>query len=114
VLYEYTVHLGLTPLIEIADQEELESIASLNPKLIIINNRNLKTQQVDLNTSRYLISHIDSGTIVICASGIEKGSDIKAMQKLGFQGFLIGTTLMKHHNPGHALKQLLLEANDER
>lgn len=112
-LYDYALSLGLTPLIEIADLAELKAIQSLNPKVIVINNRNLKTQQVDLSTSRKLISYIASGVYAISASGIENGQHLKALRELGFNGYLVGTTLMKQQSPGFALKQLILEANDE-
>ena len=112
-LYNYALSLNLTPLIEICDLTELAAIKSLDPKIIVINNRNLKTQQVDLSTSRELISHIVNGAQVVSASGIQNGQQLKALQKLGFHGFLVGTTLMKQQNPGAALKQLLLESSDE-
>jgi indole-3-glycerol phosphate synthase len=91
----------------------LAAIKSFNPKVLIINNRNLKTQQVDISTSGKLISHIVNGTHVISASGIENRQQLKVLRQLGFHGFLVGTTLMKHQNPGNALKQLLLEDSDE-
>jgi len=112
-LYSYALSLSLTPLVEISNLAEMTALKSLNPKVIIINNRNLKTQQVDLRTSGELISHIVSDAHVISASGIENGRQLKALRELGFHGFLVGTTLMKHQNPGNALNQLLLEANDE-
>jgi len=101
-LYDYTLNLGLTPIIEISDLAELTQIDPLDPKVIIINNRNLKTQQVNLDVSLELIEHIKRDTFVISASGFENGQHLKTLREFGFHGFLVGSHLMKQHNPGEA------------
>lgn len=111
-LYDYAVDLGLTPVIEVIDQNELEQILTLNPKVIAINNRNLKTLVVDLNTSRQLMPLIPDHIHVICASGIKTSNQLSEMQALGYDGFLIGTELMSHTDPGVALNHLILGAKD--
>ncbi len=111
-LYHYALSLGLTPLIEVHNQRELEVALQLNPKMIGINNRNLHTLQVDLNTAKELIQLIPKGTYTICESGIQNKPQLQAMQKLGFHGFLIGASLMSDVNPGKALNNLLSGGND--
>jgi indole-3-glycerol phosphate synthase len=113
-LHEYAVSLGLTPIIEVHDMAELEVALELGPKVIGINNRNLKTLKIDLNTSRELIKFIPKHIYAICESGIKNNSEIEAMQKLGFSGFLIGSHFMEKKNPGKALGDMLLGAKNAR
>lgn len=106
-LYHFILDLELTPLIEIHNAQELHSILSLNPKLIGINNRNLQSLKIDLETSRNLIKEIPQSTYSICESGIDNKSQIQEMSTLGFKGFLIGSSLMQTPDPGLALKTIL-------
>ncbi len=107
-LYHYAIYLGLTPIIEIHNKQELEIALSLNPKVIGINNRNLQTLEVTLDTSRFLARYIPKDVYVVCESGIKNKTQMREMQALGFHGFLIGSSLMKHKSPGEALKRILL------
>lgn len=107
-LYQYTLSLGLTPLIEVNNIQELEIALSVNPKIIGINNRDLKTLKIDLKTSKRLIQSIPKNVHVICASGITTTAQLQEMMTLKFHGFLIGSGLMEHDNPGEALKKLCL------
>ncbi len=111
-LYHYALSLGLTPLIEVHDQRELEVALQLNPKMIGINNRNLHTLNVDLNTSKQLIPLIPKGIYTVCESCLQNKAQIQAMRTLGFDGFLIGASLMSHVNPGEALNNLLSGGSD--
>ena len=107
-LYEYAISLNLTPIIEVHDLQELEIALALNPKIIGINNRNLQTLKIDLDTSRNLIKYIPKHIYAICESGIESKDQMEEMQKLGFSGFLVGTSFMKENDPGQALENILL------
>lgn len=108
-LYDYAVGLGLTPVVEVHNLGELELALKLDPKIIGINNRSLDTLEIDLNISRELVRVVPNNIDVICESGLETKAQIQEMQGLGFDGFLIGTRLMSHENPGEALSQLLGE-----
>ncbi|MBF2053954.1 MAG: hypothetical protein IGS03_10895 [Candidatus Sericytochromatia bacterium] len=109
--------MGLTPLIEVHSQQELSAILPLLAALpagrilLGINNRNLKTLQVDLRTTAELLPAIPAALRrqlpVICESGLHRHSDLLQMQALGCQGFLVGTALMRTGQPGAALRQLL-------
>ena len=111
-LYDYTLSLGLTPLIEIHNLAELETTLTLKPKLIGINHRNLNTLIIDLDISDALIKSIPNDVFVIAESGIETKADLNTMMNRGVDGCLIGSSFMKEKCPGHAL-QRLLEDNDE-
>lgn len=112
-LYAYAVSLGLTPLIEVHDADELARALTLNPKIIGINNRNLKTLTIDLETSRTLIQLIPDDVFAVCESGITSLAQIQSMMALGFDGFLIGSHMMQTNHPGKALRDLLLEPSHE-
>jgi indole-3-glycerol phosphate synthase len=102
--------IGLEVLLEIHNQQELEK--SLMPTLDIIgvNNRNLATFEVDLNTSRQLSRLIPSEFVKISESGITSADDIIDLENYGYKGFLIGENFMKTTNAGQAatdfIKQL--------
>lgn len=112
-LHQYAIDLGLAPVVEVHDMQELETALSLDPKAIGVNNRNLKTLDINLDTSRLLIQHIPNNVYRICESGIENLSQIKEMHTIGFNGFLIGSSLMKHNDPGRALKAILSGGHNE-
>lgn len=108
-LYHYTLELGATPLIEIHDEKELDSALELSPKLIGINNRDLKTLEVDLNVSRELISKVPNSVYTFCESGLKSREELNTMSSLGFDGFLIGSRLMRKEHPGEELQVLIRE-----
>lgn len=106
-LYTFALSLGLTPLIEIHDKAELAEALKLNPKLIGINNRNLNTLAINIETSIELIRMIPANTHAISESGIHTLGEINMLSALGFDGFLIGSHMMQTDNPGQALGSLL-------
>lgn len=87
--------LGLDPLVEVHNEWELEIALSSGAKLIGINNRNLKTFNVDINTSLELAKKIPAEKTVVSASGIKTYKDIKALLGVGIYAFLIGEGLME-------------------
>ena len=111
-LYDYTLSLGLTPLLEVHNLVELEAALLLNPKLVGINHRNLSTLTIDLDMSNILIKSIPNDVFVIAESGIETQADLNMLLSRGVDGCLIGSCLMKAASPGQAL-QRLLEDHDE-
>ncbi len=99
--------LGLEVLYEVHTQEELDKINDLDNKIIGINNRNLKTFEVDLEHSIKLASQIPDTAIKVSESGISDPRIITGLKEHGFQGFLIGETFMKTDNPGLACKEFI-------
>lgn len=100
--------LGLDVLMEIHNAEELEVVNDF-VDIVGVNNRNLKTFEVSVETSVELSKLIPKKFIKISESGLRGAKEIKYLRKNGFKGFLIGETFMKTDNPGEACKQLISE-----
>ncbi len=98
--------LGLDVLYEVHNQEELDKI-ELDNKIIGINNRNLKTFEVDLEHSIELASQIPDSCIKVSESGLTDPRVITGLKEYGFQGFLIGESFMKTENPGYACQEFI-------
>jgi indole-3-glycerol phosphate synthase len=103
----------LDVLCEVHDQEELQRSVDAGCKLIGVNNRNLRTFQVDLETAMRLANSIPKNALRVAESGIRSGGDISRLRAAGYHAFLIGESLMKAKSPGDALKALLVEAQRE-
>ncbi|MEF2291298.1 indole-3-glycerol phosphate synthase TrpC [Virgibacillus dokdonensis] len=98
-LYHYATEKGLEVICEVHQMEELEAILELDPAIIGINNRNLKTFEVDLQTTVKLASHIkNKNTLIISESGIITRSDALLARDAGAEALLIGETLMRSTN----------------
>ena len=94
--------LGLEVLLEVHNLEELEKSIMPSLDLIGVNNRNLKTFEVSLDTSRTLSSAIPTDFVKISESGISHVSAIKDLKTYGYSGFLVGENFMKTNDPGAA------------
>ncbi len=105
-LFKCANDLGLEVLLEIHDQVELEKIND-HANLIGINNRNLKTFEVDLENSIRLASMLPKELPKIAESGISNAETIKGLKTKGFDGFLIGENFMKTPNPGIAFQEFV-------
>lgn len=99
--------IALDVLLEVHNQEELNKSLPTEPDIIGVNNRNLKTFEVNLNTSLALIDKIPNDFVKISESGLHTAEDIKLLKKAGFNGFLMGEAFMKTNNPGAELETLL-------
>ena len=96
----------LDVLVEVHDALELEAALELKTPLLGINNRNLKTFEVSLQTTLDLLSSIPKEKLVITESGILQATDVKTMRAAGVNAFLIGEAFMRAANPGKALAEL--------
>ena len=94
--------LGLEVLLEIHNEQELKKSDLTYIHMVGINNRNLKTFEVSLETSKSLSKLIPDAKVKISESGISSVEAISELKKYGFQGFLIGENFMKTQNPGLA------------
>ncbi len=108
VLARKAKQLGMDVLMEIHNKKELEIVNNF-VDIIGVNNRNLKTFEVDIETSINLSELISNQFIKISESGLSDAETIRYLRKNGFKGFLIGETFMKTDNPGEACKQLILK-----
>jgi len=105
--------LGLDVLCEVHSQDELKRALEAGCDLIGINNRDLRTFQVDLNTAFQLAEYIPKSVITVAESGIRNGTDIARLRVAGYDAFLIGESLMQAESPGMALRELLAEVAAE-
>jgi indole-3-glycerol phosphate synthase len=105
-LEEIAHTLGMNVLVEVHNQEELNLGLQLNTRLLGINNRNLKTFDVSLNTTFDLLKNISAEKIIVTESGIFTSDDVRLMQDYHVNTFLIGEVFMRESDPGHALKTL--------
>lgn len=99
---------GLSVLIEVHSEEELQRASKLKSKLIGINNRDLKSLKVDLQTSLNLCKQVPSDYVLISESGIKDRLDVELLQQAGINCFLIGEHFMRQKNIAKALKEILL------
>ena len=97
-------------LVEVHDGAELERALAAGARIVGVNNRNLKTMEVRLETSLELAPRMPAGTIRVAESGIKTGADIQRLRAAGYDAFLIGEHLMQSTQPGAELKRLLAEA----
>ena len=104
--YDLAVSLGLDVLVEVHNKEELDKALTLSPAMIGVNNRNLKTFEVDLNTTLDLLSQMPEEVVVITESGIGKRTDVEQMLSNDVYGFLVGEAFMREPDPGQALEFL--------
>lgn len=99
--------LGLEVLLEVHDQEELDKALMPSINLFGVNNRNLKTFEVSIETSKQLVDRIPDEFVKISESGISTVEAVKELQSVGFDGFLMGEHFMKSENPGHSAQQFI-------
>lgn len=99
--------LGLETLIEVHDEDELNIALGLGGTVIGVNNRNLKTLEIDIEVSRKLSMKISKDYLSISESGISSSENLQDLMAHGYQGFLVGTHLMKSGCPGDSLANLL-------
>jgi indole-3-glycerol phosphate synthase/phosphoribosylanthranilate isomerase/anthranilate synthase/indole-3-glycerol phosphate synthase/phosphoribosylanthranilate isomerase len=99
--------LGMDALIEVHDLAELERARQIGARLIGVNNRDLKTFDVSLDVSRDLIGSAPAGAVMVAESGLKSREDIMDLKNRGFNGFLIGETLMRSPDPEQTLNDLV-------
>ena len=98
--------LGLAVLVEVHDAQELDRALELDTALIGINNRNLKTFEVSLDTTLQLLPRIGAGRLVVAESGIMQKADVARLRAAGVNAFLVGEALMRAEDPGTELSHL--------
>jgi len=102
------IHLDV--LCEVHDEQELGRALDAGCNLIGVNNRDLRTFKVDLETALRLADNIPGDVLTVAESGIESGADIGRLRRSGYDAFLVGERLMKAKSPAEALKSLLVDA----
>ena len=105
-LAETATDLGMDVLVESHDAQELERALKLETKLIGINNRNLRTFEVSLETTLSLKAMIPEDRIIVTESGIHHPDDVKLMLENGIYAFLVGESFMRADSPGEKMREL--------
>lgn len=108
-LYSYAVSLNLEVICEVHNEAEMERVLKLNPTLVGVNNRDLKTFNVDLSvTGRIAQMAANTDIILIGESGIKNQTDVKELVAAGAEAILIGETLMRAERVEDAIKELFI------
>jgi len=106
-LYKYSQSLGMEPLVEVNTAEEMTVAVKLGSKVIGVNNRNLTSFEVDLDTTSRLLDQVPKETIVCALSGISGPKDVEAYQKNGVGAVLVGEALMRAKDTAQFIRELL-------
>ena len=109
---ELAKSLALDVLLEVHNEEELRKSIMPSLDMLGVNNRNLKTFEVSLQTSKSLSKLIPDDFVKVSESGISSISAIKELREYGYKGFLIGENFMKTENPGESAKDFLTDLRD--
>lgn len=99
--------LSLDVLFEVHDRAELDTVLSLQPALVGVNNRDLHTFETCLDTTIRLREHIPPNVTVVAESGIHSRDDMRRLRAADVHAFLVGTAFMRHADPGCALRELI-------
>lgn len=113
LLLETAEGAGVESLVEVHDRAELDRALGVGAGIVGVNNRDLKTMKVDLETALGLASAVPDHVIAVAESGIATGADVRRLRAAGFDAFLVGEHLMRAPDPGTALTALLREAEGE-
>ena len=105
--YDLATELGMAVLVETHTEQEIEDAMVINPRIIGVNARNLKTLEIDLAAFSRLIPMIPTEVIRVAESGISQRSEVEIAQNAGAQAILVGETLVKSGDPRQAIDQLL-------
>jgi len=106
--------LGMEALVEVHTAEELERVLAAGVRILGVNNRNLHTLEVRMETSLELAGMIPEDRVAVSESGLRSAEDLRKLRAAGFDAFLIGESLMREPDPGAALKRLIATAVPER
>ncbi|MBM3579433.1 MAG: indole-3-glycerol phosphate synthase TrpC [Alphaproteobacteria bacterium] len=106
-LEQCALDLGLSVLIEVHDEEELQRASCLKSRLLGINNRDLKTLKTDLETSLFLSEKVPTDYVLVSESGIKNSVDIELLQQAGINCFLIGEHFMRQPDITKAVQDIL-------
>jgi indole-3-glycerol phosphate synthase len=107
VLYDHASRFGLDVLVEVHDDKELAIAVDAGAQIIGVNNRNLRTLDVDVHASDALIRQVPADTIAVSESGLKAADDLQRLRGLGYRAFLVGERFMTARDPGAELRGLL-------
>jgi indole-3-glycerol phosphate synthase len=111
VLHDHATRHGLDALVEVHDARELAIAVDVGARIIGVNNRNLRTLEVDVHASEELIAQTPADVVAVSESGLKTGEDLIRLKALGYRAFLIGERFMTAADPGAQLQALLAAAS---
>jgi len=106
--------LGLDVLVEVHSSTELDMALEAGASIVGVNNRNLRTLEIDVRLSELLIANMPPSIVAVSESGLKTAEDVVRLQERGYAAFLMGERFMTEANPGAALKRVIESATDER
>ncbi|TFK37009.1 indole-3-glycerol phosphate synthase-domain-containing protein [Crucibulum laeve] len=107
-LYHYSLSLGMEPLVEVNNADEMRRALGLGSKMIGVNNRNLHNFEVDMGTTSRLVEMVKERDLVLCAlSGIKGPEDVRVYKEEGVKAVLVGEALMRAEDTGKFIRELL-------
>jgi indole-3-glycerol phosphate synthase len=105
-LHALVAELGMTALVEVHNEGELTRALKISPPLIGINNRDLKTFKVSLDTTRRLAQRVPAGVTLVAESGIKDSPDVREMGRAGAHAVLVGEALVQAHERSRLVKRM--------
>jgi indole-3-glycerol phosphate synthase len=105
--HSLAIEAGLAVLVEVHDEEELARALKINPMLLGVNNRDLKTFKVDLATTEKLAVNIGTGKLLVAESGIHTRADVERLKKCGAKAILVGESLLRDGNIQPKIRELI-------
>jgi indole-3-glycerol phosphate synthase len=106
-LSQYAATWNLDVLVEVHDADELGIAVDAGARVVGVNNRNLRTLEVDVKSSETLIARMPNGVVAVSESGLRTSDDLIRLRSLGYRAFLVGERFMTTPNPGSALRELI-------
>jgi indole-3-glycerol phosphate synthase len=106
-LMTFAGELGMDSLVEVHDEREVETAVESGAEVLGINNRDLHSLQVDLETTFRLLADVPAGTVVVAESGIARSDDVERLEDAGVDAILVGEALMTAPDPVRAVRDLL-------
>jgi indole-3-glycerol phosphate synthase/phosphoribosylanthranilate isomerase len=114
VLHQSALELGLDALVEVHDAEELDRALAAGARLVGVNNRDLRTLEVRLETALELAERLPAQVVAVAESGIGGPGDLRRLRDAGYDAFVVGEHLMLSADPGAALEGLIRESAPRR
>jgi indole-3-glycerol phosphate synthase len=105
-LYALVYELGMSALVEVHDEVELERALALGPRILGINNRNLHTFEVNLDVTAHLSERVPPETLLVAESGIHTAADVERLAALDVHGMLVGESLVRAPDVGAKIREL--------
>jgi indole-3-glycerol phosphate synthase len=114
VLHDHARRHGLDALVEVHNETELSIAIDAGARIVGVNNRNLRTLEVDVHASEELIARMPPEIVAISESGLKTSEDLVRLRQLGYRAFLIGERFMSAEDPGKELEGLLAACIDTK